>query len=365
MDDNGNEASSWSGIITETHHDTFSVLASSDTVAPRRSPTFNDRRGHEERERRDGCAIFARTLRSHPSSLSAVALLLREGAKPVAPRQVTARNTTVRCGHLSLSRVASRNKTFLQERSSRRRMRMRTRRPRVGKRRGGLAVGCRGCSRIDYLPALHRIGVCSRPVLPSLFARHIPARPPLLYLSLRTYSVFPSPRPIYLPPRVAEWILFVSHRYFSRPACRSPSKTVSPPRFMFPPTQRRIDPFLLSDVYVCGGASFTLPFQPPPFPLPERSRASTDLPHTTDYTRSRSRRPPRSPRFAFFRDFFSAVLSPSPALFALFFLWRHFIDSWLPYRVREIYARALLDGRLSITTSQRPEAFTSTTVMDK
>lgn len=134
---------------------------------------------------------------------------------------------------------------------------------------------------------------------PSLLVRPMHSHhPPLLYLSLRTYSVFPSPRPIYLPPRVAEWILFVSHRYFSGPACRSPSKTVSPPRFMFPPTQRRIDPFLLSDVYVCGGASFTLPFQPTPPPLPfpllACSRASTDLPHTTDYPRSsRSRRPPR------------------------------------------------------------------------
>lgn len=116
-------------------------------------------------------------------------------------------------------------------------------------------------------PALHRIGVCSRPVLPSLFTRRIPTRPSFLYLSLRTYSVFPSPRPIYLPPRVAEWILFVSHRYFSGPACRSPSKTVSPPRFMFPPTQRRIDPFLLSDVYVCGGASFTLSHPSLPIPL--------------------------------------------------------------------------------------------------
>lgn len=93
-----------------------------------------------------------------------------------------------------------------------------------------------------------------------------PPRPSFLYLSFRTYSVFPSPRPIYLPPRVAEWILFVSHRYFSGPACRSPSKTVSPPRFMFPPTQRRIDPFLLSDVYVCGGASFTLSHPQPPDP---------------------------------------------------------------------------------------------------
>jgi len=39
----------------------------------------------------------------------------------------------------------------------------------------------------------------------------------VLYLALRTYSVFPSPRPIYLPPCVAEWILFVSHRYFAGP----------------------------------------------------------------------------------------------------------------------------------------------------
>lgn len=116
-----------------------------------------------------------------------------------------------------------------------------------------------------------------------------------LYLSLRTYSVFPSPRPIYLPPRVAEWILFVSHRYFCEPACRSPSKTVSPPRFMFPPTQRRIDPFLLSDVYVYGGASPTPPRpHSPPFPAAcSRAREHRDLPHTTDYSRSsRSRRPP-------------------------------------------------------------------------
>lgn len=118
---------------------------------------------------------------------------------------------------------------------------------------------------------------------PSLLVRptHSHPPPPLLYLSLRTYSVFPSPRPIYLPPCVAEWILFVSHRYFSEPACRSPSKTVSPPRFMFPPTQRRIDPFLLSDVYVCGGASFTLPSPNPSPPLSAFPRSS------------RSRRPPR------------------------------------------------------------------------
>lgn len=109
---------------------------------------------------------------------------------------------------------------------------------------------------IDSLP-LRRIGVSTPRSLPSLFELlplPLPSRR-ILYLALRTYSVFPSPRPIYLPPRVAEWILFVSHRYFARPRlCRSPSKTVSPPRFMFPPTQRRIDPFLLSDVYVCGGA---------------------------------------------------------------------------------------------------------------
>jgi len=55
---------------------------------------------------------------------------------------------------------------------------------------------------------------------------------------------------------------------------RSPSKTVSPPRFMFPPTQRRIDPFLLSDVYVRGAT-----WRPPP----DRVREHTSHPRATDY----------------------------------------------------------------------------------
>lgn len=83
------------------------------------------------------------------------------------------------------------------------------------------------------------------------------------------------------------------------PACRSPSKTVSPPRFMFPPTQRRIDPFLLSDVYVCA----------PPLPTSPCTRA--DLPHTTDAVPARHA--VDGLPFGFFRDFFSALLSPSPA----------------------------------------------------
>lgn len=178
---------------------------------------------------------------------------------------------------------------------------------------------CRGCSRIDYLPALHRIGVCSRPVLPSLFARRIPTRLPLLYLSLRTYSVFPSPRPIYLPPRVAEWILFVSHRYFSGPACRSPSKTVSPPRFMFPPTQRRIDPFLLR-MYTCAAAPPPLfPSQPPPFRSPHaraqisRTRLAVPARHAVDGLPS----PLASPSS---ETSFQRFCHPPPPLFALFFL---------------------------------------------
>lgn len=144
-------------------------------------------------------------------------------------------------------------------------------------------------SRIDSFP-LHRIAEylflrpfppCSPNIFPPPFSLPRPSRL-FLSLSLRTYSVFSSPRPIYLPPRVAEWILFVSHRYFSGPACRSSSKTVSPPRFMFPPTQRRIDPFLLSDVYVCGSV-FLPRTSLPPFAAPvsfPRSGASTDLPRT-------------------------------------------------------------------------------------
>lgn len=223
-------------------------------------------------------------------------------------------------------------------------------------------------------------GVSSRPS-PSLLVRSTHShRPSLLYLSLRTYSVFPSPRPIYLPPRVAEWILFVSHRYFSGPACRSPSKTVSPPRFMFPPTQRRIDPFLLSDVYVCGGASFTLslslsqPLSPPPpspFLILARSRASTDLPHTTDYPPARqavdgllASQVPLTlrllPRLLFSG---SVTLPPSVRSFLPLTALYRLVTS--VSRARDLRASALLDGRLSITTSRCPEAFTSATMTDK
>jgi len=145
-------------------------------------------------------------------------------------------------------------------------------------------VGCHGCSLASttFSRFIVSESVSAR-FLPSLFHPTHSHHSPLLYLSLRTYSVFPSPRPIYLPPRVAEWILCVSHRYFSGPACRSPSKTVSPSRFMFPPTQRRIDPFLLSDVYVCGSAappSLSHPNPFPPFWLPARSRARAQISRT-------------------------------------------------------------------------------------
>lgn len=225
-----------------------------------------------------GRAIFARVLRSRRSptfslspfllsfsflvsSLSPLSRYFSRGvAEPVATRQVTARNTTVRCGHLSLSRVVSRNKTFPpaeaaaaaaaeQEGDGRGRRRKEEGRGRGGARRAtarssSLAVGCRECSRIDCF-LLHRIGVCSvgvflslslflyllvplslsvhLPVCPLCFSPFIlPARPThsrapaLLYLSFTDlFRLSLAPRPIYLPPRVAEWILFVSHRYFS------------------------------------------------------------------------------------------------------------------------------------------------------
>lgn len=73
-------------------------------------------------------------------------------------------------------------------------------------------------------------------------------------------------------------------------------------------------------MYTCSGGALSPPPFPRTFPLPfpascTRSRASTNLPHTTDGPRSsRSVDGLRVPaRFGFFRDFFSALLSPSPA----------------------------------------------------
>lgn len=195
----------------------------------------------------------------------------------------------------------------------------------IGKRRGGLAVGCRGCSRIDYLPALHRIGVCSRPgSFPPCSPDAFPPPPPLFFISL--YGLIPS------FPRRARYI----YRLVSPSgSCLYHTATSPGPLAVRPPKlSRRHDlcflrpssgliPFCCR-MYTCAAAppSLSQPlsaFPPPPPPslllsLPARSRASTYLPHTTDYPRSsRSRRPPRSPCLAFIRDFFSAVLSPSPA----------------------------------------------------
>lgn len=171
---------------------------------------------------------------------------------------------------------------------------------------------------------LHRIKVCSTAEFratssSSLLGRSTHSLPVFpLYLSLRTYFVFPSPRPIYLPLRVAEWILFVSHRYFCEPV-RPPKLSRRHDLCFLRPSGGLIPFCCRMYIYVCAAAS------PVPFsvlslrrclPRAARARESTDLPHTTDYSRSsRSRRRVLlvpSLR-GFFRDFFSAVpSSPFP-----------------------------------------------------
>lgn len=194
---------------------------------------------------------------------------------------------------------------------------------RCGKRRAKRKTSRSGMprmlSRIDSFP-LHRIAESVPSAFLSLLVRYIPSASPSLSLSLRTYSVFSSPRPIYLPPRVAEWILFVSHRYFSGPACRSSSKTVSPPRFMFPPTQRRIDPFLLSDVYVCGSV-FLPRISPSRGSVSFHARARISRAHTTVCPRSsRSRWPPCPLASASFETSFQRFRHPPLPRSLLFFL---------------------------------------------
>lgn len=145
---------------------------------------------------------------------------------------------------------------------------------REAKRRGRLAVGCRGCSRIDYLPALHRIGVCSRPGLPSLFARRIPTRPLLFFISL--YGLIPS------FPRRARYI----YRLVSPSgSCLYHTATSPSPLAVRPPKlSRRHDlcflrpsggliPFCCR-MYTCAAAPPSLSHPPTPFlpflPFPAR-----------------------------------------------------------------------------------------------
>lgn len=143
-------------------------------------------------------------------------------------------------------------------------------------------MGCRGCSRIDYLPALHRIGVCSRPGLPSLFARRIPTRPLLFFISL--YGLIPS------FPRRARYI----YRLVSPSgSCLYHTATSPSPLAVRPPKlSRRHDlcflrpsggliPFCCR-MYTCAAAPPSLSH--PPTPPPSLSA----FPRS-----SRSRRPPR------------------------------------------------------------------------
>lgn len=162
-------------------------------------------------------------------------------------------------------------------------------------------MGCHGCSRIDYLPALHRIGVCSRtfpPCSPDAF-------PPALPFFISLYGLIPS------FPRRARYI----YRLVSPSgSCLYHTATSPGPLAVRPPKlSRRHDlcflrpsggliPFCCR-MYTCVAAppSLSLSLFIPASSLlslhPARLRASTNLPHTTDYPRSsRSRRPPPRPR---------------------------------------------------------------------
>lgn len=215
---------------------------------------------------------------------------------------MTARNTTVRCGHLSLSRVALRNKTFLPA-GARGELGEEERR-RGGRKDAGVERDTRGGDAADAstpslvvsapprsLLSLFSPGEACLPQSPSsllilpLLPFATPPPPRVLYLALRTYSVFPSPRPIYLPPRVAEWILFVSHRYFAGPpfscAARPPKLSRRHDLCFLRPSGGLI-PFCVGCIRVRR-----CPAPPSPCPVCLRAREHTNHPHTTDYPSAR------------------------------------------------------------------------------
>lgn len=117
-------------------------------------------------------------------------------------------------------------------------------------------VGCRGCfsyRRHSFLPTelvvSKSVFLCGVFHLPSLYAPQPRHSSLSLFTNLFRLS-FTTPDIFTASCRRVD-LVCITPLLLSRSACRaaSPSKTVALPRFMFPSTQQRIDPFLLSNVY--------------------------------------------------------------------------------------------------------------------
>lgn len=208
------------------------------------------------------------------------------------------------------------------------------------KRKTPRAVGCRGCSLASTLSRF----IVSRslflqpfpPCSPSALSPPSSSLSSSLFLFTDLFRLFLAAPDIFTASCRRVDLVCITPLLLSGPACRSSSKTVSPPRFMFPPTQQRIDPFLLSDVYVCGSVFLPRSSLSRPavsFPLMAHARARITRAHDRlSPLVTQSMVFPLSPCFGFFRNFFSAVLSsssrPSSAPPLLLFLpLTAFIDS--------------------------------------
>jgi len=285
-----------------------------------RSRFTEDTREREKEEgsrakRDDDRAIFARALRSRPSHPSRrCRVTSREERGPVTPRQVTGRNTTVRCGHLSLSRVASQNKTLPTRASRYGRNGSRCKERNEEKDRSGMP---------RMFP--HRL-------LPASSYRSLfPPDPPVLVHPTRTHRLLSSSlfTDLFRLSLAAPDIFTALCRRVDL-VCITPLLLSGPALAVRPPKlSRRYDlcflrpsggliPFCCR-MYTCATAP--LPASPLrslclSLSLPPPRRLTRDL-----RTRLSSARHavdglllvPGSHCLGFFRDFFSAVLSPSPA----------------------------------------------------
>lgn len=189
-----------SGIITERRI----VILLADPCLPTRWPrgdlhsvTFTDRRGHEERETRAERRTCYFCLGAKKSSLSVFPLLLRPLSRYFFARSETRCFSTGDSPKYDssmwslVSQSCREIKRFCRRASSRRRMR-----GWKGKRRGELGM----CGMLSASTIFPRF-IASESLFPLFLARRIsPRRPdrPHLYLSLRTYSVFPSRRARYI-----------------------------------------------------------------------------------------------------------------------------------------------------------------------
>lgn len=237
---------------------------------------------------------------------------------------MTVRNTTVRCGHLSLSRVASRNKTFLSLHGNGKGLQEEERyEKKEREKEKEREEACRGASRggmprmlshrllppSSYRSLFHRLS--------SLLVHLTHSRLPSLSLFMDLFRLSLAALDIFTASCRRVDLVCITPLLLRGPLAVHPPKLSRRHDLCFLRPSGGLIPFCCR-MYTCsGGALSPLSLAPSPYPsLPRvlaraqarisRTRLTVPARHAVDGLRVLA-------RFGFFRDFFSALLSPSPA----------------------------------------------------